>query len=99
MKSKYSLGDLVFIYENIQFLHGFDPVKQEGCDSLSMSVGIVINSHQMSMYDPMSNGRSTTTFQHSVMINDKKHSFFEEELNIMQRLNKDELDAYNTCKE
>ena len=98
MKSKYNIGDLVFIYENIQFLHGFDPVKQEGCDSFRRSVGIIVSSHPMSMYDSMSNGKSTTTFQHGVMINDKRHSFFEEELDMMQQLNKNELDAYNTCK-
>ena len=79
---KYNPGDLVTIFRNHhQYMNSYDSMLEK------RETGIVFGGTAMSVYDTMSNGRSTSTFQYSVMLNGNRHSFFEEELDFMKKLN------------
>jgi|TARA_Y100000310_G_scaffold491_4_gene716 hypothetical protein len=79
---KYKPGDLVTIFRNHhQYMNSYDSMLEK------RETGIVLGGTAMSVYDTMSNGRSTSTFQYSVMLSGNRHSFFEEELEFMKKLN------------
>ncbi|MAG27647.1 hypothetical protein CMI47_19120 [Candidatus Pacearchaeota archaeon] len=78
MNRKYKNGDLVSVL-----------INPERFDKNTMTydkkeTGIIVGSHEISVYDCMSNGRSRTSFSYAVMVNSDIKSFFEEEIDIMQ---------------
>jgi len=75
---KYNKGDTVAILINPSVVDGVVTYDKK-------EAGTILGSYEISLYDSMSNGKSTLSVSYSVSVNGARKSFLEEELDVMQQ--------------
>lgn len=78
MTKKYNKGDTVAILINPSVVDGVVTYDKK-------EAGTILGSYEISLYDSMSNGKSTLSVSYSVSVNGARKSFLEEELDVMQQ--------------